>query len=159
MLPLGHSGITAAVARRLDRAADLRAVAVAALLPDLVDKPVALLFPGFAQGWTRLAGHSLAFLALFALASGLAWRRRALILVLACALHLLLDLDFDLPHTTFWPFLGLVPPPHPIPYMDRLWAKMNLYTVGGELAGLACWVALWWEARRGAPGRPRDGAA
>ncbi|HVY62726.1 MAG TPA: metal-dependent hydrolase [Planctomycetota bacterium] len=148
MLPLGHTGITALVARRLDRAADLRAVAIAAVLPDLVDKPIAFLFPGFARGWTRLAGHSLLFLALFALVAGLAWRRRALVLVLACALHLVLDLNFDIPHTTFWPFLGLVPPPHPVPYMERLWEKLNLYTLGGEVAGAACWAALWWEVRR-----------
>jgi hypothetical protein len=149
VLPLGHTGITAWIGRRLDGDADLRAVALAAILPDLIDKPIALLCPGFANGWTRLVAHSLPALALFSATVLLLSGRRGLLLALAYALHLLADLNFDEPQTAFWPFLGVVPTRNPIPWLDRYTLKLGTaYLVAGEIVGLTCWLALWRERRR-----------
>src|SRR6266516_341238 len=50
-------------ARALSREIDARWVAVASLLPDLIDKPLRyMLAPGFTQGNTRTVGHSLTVL-------------------------------------------------------------------------------------------------
>jgi hypothetical protein len=146
MFILGHTGIAAALVRRLDRTASLRAVAVAALLPDLVDKPVALLFPGFANGWTRLAAHSLTGLGVFALGASLVLGRRAWPLVLAYASHLLLDRMWGDPEIVFWPWTGLWVEPHPLSYWERL-GKLDLYTIAGEVAGLAGWWWVWPRER------------
>ena len=59
MLIFGHLGLTLGVARALSREVDVRWVAVAALLPDLLDKPLRVLAPFFTQGNTRTVGHSL----------------------------------------------------------------------------------------------------
>src|SRR5437899_8771220 len=63
MLLFGHIGLTLGVARALSRESDARWVAVASLLPDLIDKPLRyVLAPGFTQGNTRTVGHSLTVL-------------------------------------------------------------------------------------------------
>src|SRR5215471_20488801 len=59
MLLFGHLGLTLGVARALSRESDARWVAVAALLPDLMDKPLRVLAPAFTQGNTRTVGHAL----------------------------------------------------------------------------------------------------
>src|SRR5205814_8380958 len=60
MLVFGHIGLTLGVARALSREIDARWVAVAAVLPDLIDKPLRyVLAPAFTQGNTRTVGHSL----------------------------------------------------------------------------------------------------
>lgn len=145
MLLFGHTGIACTVVRALDPRPRLRWIALASILPDLVDKPIAMLLPGFANGWTRLAAHSLTGLAVFALLAGLRLRARALPLVLAYATHLALDRLWEDPMIYFWPVLGFFPPPHPIPYWDRFWSKGgSVYTMAGEVIGLACWVRLLW---------------
>jgi len=72
MLVLGHAGITTGVVRWFDPRADLRRVAFAALLPDLIDKPIFFLFPEFANGWSRTVCHGATGLAVFA-ALGVVW--------------------------------------------------------------------------------------
>src|SRR6266568_1204707 len=63
MLVFGHIGLTLGVARALSREIDARWVAVASLLPDLIDKPLRyVLAPVFTQGNTRTVGHSLTVL-------------------------------------------------------------------------------------------------
>ncbi len=63
MLIFGHIGLTLGVARALSREIDARWVAVASLLPDLIDKPLRyVLAPAFTQGNTRTVGHSLTVL-------------------------------------------------------------------------------------------------
>ena len=60
MLLFGHIGLTLGVARALSREIDARWVAVASLLPDLIDKPLRyVLAPVFTHGNTRTVGHSL----------------------------------------------------------------------------------------------------
>ena len=60
MLWFGHIGLTVGLARALSREVDTRWVAVAAVLPDVIDKPLRyVIAPAFTQGNTRTVGHSL----------------------------------------------------------------------------------------------------
>src|SRR5262244_3543548 len=59
MLVFGHIGLTLGLARALSREIDARWVAVAALLPDLIDKPLRVCAPAFTRGNTRTVGHAL----------------------------------------------------------------------------------------------------
>ena len=70
MLWLGHIGLTIGLARALSREVDARWVAVAAVLPDMIDKPLRyVLAPAFTQGNTRTVGHSLSMI-LMCMAAG-----------------------------------------------------------------------------------------
>lgn len=144
MFILGHIGLTVAGARAVDRGVDLRWAALLAILPDIIDKPIALLAPGLINHNTRNVGHS--FLAsLFVLAALWALRRRVKnpLLLWACYLgHFLLDRMWrsSYPLIMFWPLLGALPPCAPAKFQDLV------YNIGGELAGLAI---LAERARRG----------
>jgi hypothetical protein len=60
MLLFGHVGLTIGLARALSREVDVRWVAVASVLPDIIDKPLRYcIVPAFTQGNTRSAGHAL----------------------------------------------------------------------------------------------------
>src|SRR5438105_10723922 len=110
MLVLPHVGIAPPAVSALDRSADLRLVALASMLPDLVDKPLELMAARFMNGESRLVGHSLTGLAAFALVAALCWRRAALPLVLAYATHLALDSLWEgPPDVVFWPWLAAIP--------------------------------------------------
>src|SRR4051812_2362484 len=127
MFILGHAGITTAVIRGFDRRTDVRWLALSALLPHLVGKPLALLFPDFANGWTRLGAHSLAGLVVFTLIMTALLRARALPLVAAYVVHLLLDQmwSVDLRHVLLWPFLGFDFPSRSDTFGERMWAKLR----------------------------------
>ncbi len=125
MLVFGHIGITVGVARLAEAATgryyarkpglslsyiDYRFLALGALLPDLIDKPLGLaVFPEFV-GTTRSVGHSLAFSAAILLAWALGYRYRwklvPVSLALGCVCHLVLDGMWRTPETVLWPMLG-----------------------------------------------------
>ena len=108
MLPIGHVAYTLGaweLAReRFDLEADYRLVALAALLPDLVDKPLSLLIFTEARTSQGLA-HTLLLHALILMGTALFWRR-GILYALAFNGHLLLDRMWLYPHTLFYPFLG-----------------------------------------------------
>lgn len=145
MYILGHVGLTVAAARALDRREDARLAMLLAILPDLVDKPLAVL--PVTHGGTRSFAHSLlgagAMLALL-----LARRRpRSALLLWSCyAGHMLLDrmwTDRNLV-ILFWPLLGGFPPRDPdSPGTPHLLA----YNAAGEVLGLAllCLLARRWR--------------
>ncbi|MDA1096818.1 MAG: hypothetical protein O3B84_06135, partial [Chloroflexi bacterium] len=86
---------------------DYRAVAIAAMTPDLIDKPLFVLLPQV------IATRSIAHTVLFTVAITLAlyvFQRRWSIYGLMMAGHLLLDLNprFSLDHI-FWPLFGVSP--------------------------------------------------
>lgn len=153
MFVLGHAGISVGAVAAVDRRADLRWVPFFALLPDLLDKPICALLPGFANGWSRTLGHSLVGLAVFTVVSAAVARKRAWLAVVPYALHFVLDRmwrEVDRP-VLLWPFLGSLPP-HDPPYA-HWWDRFEEpWQLGGELVGLAALAFLVARARLWEPG-------
>src|SRR5262249_17476501 len=117
MLVFGHIGLTMGVARALSREIDARWVVVAALLPDLIDKPLRyVLAPAFTQGNTRPVGHSLTVMLVCMAVVVLPLRRiirAAGIVALLLPMHLLLD-GMWVPNmrvSLLWPWAGNAFPP------------------------------------------------
>ena len=126
MLILGHIGCALAATqtgeaayrktagRGLDAAAklmDYRLLAIGAIFPDIIDKPLSWLVMPETLDTSRLIAHTLLFplllLVVWRLFSG---RRLKFLLPLAIgsALHLLLDAMWGMPNTLLWPFMGWV---------------------------------------------------
>lgn len=127
MFVFGHSGITLGAAAlvsslgilppsRLTRLSsflariDLRLLAFAALLPDVIDKPLGhyLLPSVFANG--RIFAHTLLFTLLLSAIGVILYRRRGRVWGLTLAIgggsHLVLDSMWQTPQTLLWPALG-----------------------------------------------------
>ncbi len=112
MFILGHLGITAALAWLLtwrwpSIRVDYRVVLVAAVLPDLIDKPLGALLGLQARLWA----HTLLFLAALAALSRVPSLRPVTWLAFGVAVHLLLDQIWFEPHVVLWPAYGLAFPP------------------------------------------------
>jgi hypothetical protein len=110
MLPAGHIEYTWGALNLLQRKArlfedaDYRVAALAALLPDLIDKPLSLLVftdSKSSQGLAHtLLVHLLVSLIIFV------WWRKGFVYALAFNAHLLADRIWRYPRTLFFPFLG-----------------------------------------------------
>ena len=108
-----HVGGTLAITRysfRDDRM-DVRLLVVGALLPDLIDTPIGLLWYG-ALGSVRLVAHSLLFGALLMVIVVARTRRgrprkRWMPLAIGVLIHMFLDAMWADPETLLWPFLGV----------------------------------------------------
>jgi hypothetical protein len=110
MLPAGHIEYTWGALNLLQRKArlfedaDYRVAALAALLPDLIDKPLSLLVftdSKSSQGLAHtLLVHLLISLIIFV------WWRKGFVYALAFNAHLLADRIWRYPRTLFFPFLG-----------------------------------------------------
>jgi len=110
MLPAGHIEYTWGALNLLQRKArlfedaDYRVAALAALLPDLIDKPLSLLVftdSKTSQGLAHtLLVHLLVSLIIFV------WWRKGFVYALAFNAHLLADRIWRYPRTLFFPFLG-----------------------------------------------------
>ncbi len=90
---------------------DLRFLVLGALLPDLIDTPIGLVWFSTLQS-VRLAVHSLLAAGLVMTIVLLATRRgrprkRWMPLAIGLLLHLVLDAMWNDPETLWWPFLGL----------------------------------------------------
>jgi hypothetical protein len=154
MLPLGHVAYTWATlhwlqSRQQTIDVDYRAAAVAAVLPDLVDKPLSLTLlsdSGTSQGLAHtLLGQGLLSLAL-------AWYKPEwLVYALIANSHLVADQMWKYPQTLFFPFSGRL---DSWKFMGTPAAMLDAYVeiatrpsiVAVELVGLAL---LGWVARRG----------
>lgn len=109
MLPTGHIEFTWGALNALQHAgafedADYRGVALAAIAPDVIDKPLAVFV--FPQGKAALLfSHTLLLhLVVWAL---VLWRgKRWIPYALAFSAHLLADRMWGFPQTLFWPFRG-----------------------------------------------------
>ncbi len=158
MFILGHTGLATGAVHAIDRKADLRWVPVAALLPDLIDKPLWLLAPWFSNGWTRTAAHSITGLVLFSVIVIWRLRERSWPLVLAYASHLVLDRAWLDMQNLLWPFGGFfLFPPFTKDHAELLWEKFgDLWTLGGEAAGGLVFVALVVRFRLWDPERRRE---
>jgi hypothetical protein len=149
MLFFGHVGITVgavqayAVQRR--RSIDLRKAVFLALLPDLIDKPLGLLYPNAFGNHTRLYAHSLLFsFVLFALFAASNTRIRDRVALWFCLVgHLFMDrMWINSKEYLLWPALGTPPPLSP-GFLRRWYeAFFQPYNFWGELIGLAILVFL-----------------
>lgn len=157
VFPLAHVGFTVAaveLARRVPRFAAVArwpwvAVAVGAMLPDALDKPLGHGILDWGAG--RLFGHSIAFVALLVLTAVALDRRgsrRAAAAVAALAFgsaaHLALDGIWRSPEVMLWPLLG------PIPHGDfqpAQWVAILLSDRFIQVTEAAGAVAVAWSAR------------
>jgi len=136
MFAFGHAGLTVAAVRAVDRDLDLRCAVLMAWAPDLLDKPVRIIFPALVSHNTRGLGHSAAFSLVVLAALLLTQRRpRTALLLWGCYLgHFLLDSMWlhPSPVVLFWPLLGDFPPP----VRGPIFSWLTLWNAAGELAGL-----------------------
>lgn len=109
-MPPGHVAVTWGVARVIQKNnsglthLDYRLLALCGLLPDIIDKPLAILIFTSAES-SQLVAHSLLFHAAFLLGALLFWRR-AVPYVLAFNTHLVLDRMWHHTESFWWPLFG-----------------------------------------------------
>ena len=119
---------------------DYRFVLLGSLLPDIIDKPVFLLFGNTASLSGRDYAHSLLF-NLILIIGGILLSRRGkpwlLSLSIASFIHLIFDQIWNNPVTLFWPLLGKLSSGKTTEWMAEVW--YGLFSPGviiPELAGL-----------------------
>jgi inner membrane protein len=106
---------------------DYRMVIIGSMLPDIIDKPLALMFNSSGLFSGRGYAHTLLF-SLLLLAGGLIFKKPLLlILFIADFSHLLLDEIWDNPVTLFWPFLGKFKITDTEGWISGIWE--NLFTL------------------------------
>lgn len=124
MIFFGHIGLTTGIVQGYEAAAtktagerppiDYRLVMLGAMLPDIIDKPIGLLFRSTFPN-SRLFAHTLLF-SILLLSMGL-WRHRqkhknaVLLLGASSFIHVVLDGMWDIPQTLFWPLYSWSFPP------------------------------------------------
>ncbi|MDD1685459.1 metal-dependent hydrolase [Methanoregula sp.] len=108
---------------------------VSAILPDLLDKPLALLFPGI-LGAGRTIGHTLFFFGIAMVLGFLLWRYRHTLLGVACACaifsHQILDEMWNGPAAWYYPLMG--------PFPNELHPDYVMYSFWREVSTLSEWV-------------------
>jgi hypothetical protein len=166
MFIAGHVGLGLGLLAALRRARgstwaiSLGWVSLFALLPDIIDKPLGLLW--WELGSRRLIAHSLLFSLLTLVCVRLLWPRLASYAWLT-PVHLLLDGMWWSPHTLLFPFLGLRFDPDPLPPESLLkYARLLLWKLThqpdmalGEIFGTAVLAIYLWGRRREAAARQR----
>jgi hypothetical protein len=134
MLLFGHLGVTLGIffglgifIPRLKTIVDPRYLAIGALLPDLVDKPIGRVIFASSVSNGRIIGHTLLFSFLLLLIGIYLYDKRKDIKVLSLAtgafFHLFEDQMWAQPRTFFWPLLGLSFPKDHTDYtgLEYLW--------------------------------------
>jgi membrane-bound metal-dependent hydrolase YbcI (DUF457 family) len=128
---------------------DLRYLAVGAILPDLIDTPIAIAMWSSWQA-PRLMAHSLAFgsMAMVAVLVGTRRgkrRKQWMLVAVGVLMHLGLDAMWADPNTLWWPFLGWeftrVGAATFGAYASAVFS--NPWMWAGEAVGLAYLVFLW----------------
>jgi glucan phosphoethanolaminetransferase (alkaline phosphatase superfamily) len=131
---------------------DLRFLALGAVLSDIVDLPVAILF------WSsyetdKLVGHSTMFavvlmVAVLVLTRRGLWRKRLILLATGVLLHLALDAMWQSPETLWWPFFGSEFTRSGFATYGAYVSEVvsNPWVWVGEIVGLVYLVALWRKA-------------
>jgi membrane-bound metal-dependent hydrolase YbcI (DUF457 family) len=154
---LWHIGASTAFTRYAfrDEAMDLRFLAFGAVLPDLIDLPIGIMW------WNtwhapRLFAHSLLFGSLLMVGVLAATRRgtarkRLMLVAVGVLVHLALDAMWNQPQTLWWPFLGSEFSSTGFDtygqYVADLVRSPMLYF--GELAGLTYLAFLWRRSKLG----------
>jgi hypothetical protein len=135
-----------------DPGVDLRALALGAILPDLIDKPLALLIAPETLGSDRIYAHTLVFALLVMTAGilgtrrGTVARKRAVAFTVGILVHLLLDGLWTTPELLFWPVFGFEFPSRGIETVAELAAEVftDPIVLALEAAGIAYLAWLAW---------------
>jgi len=151
---LWHAGATVAIARytfRDDRM-DLRMLLLGALIPDIVDTPIGLLFYGRLHS-VRLFTHGLLLAAAVMVIVVMSTRRGRprktwMPLAIGLLLHVLLDAMWLDPETLWWPLFGWSFSPTGIDtvsgYIGSVLGDWRVWL--GEIVGLVYLAYLWAAA-------------
>lgn len=134
---LWHVGATIAFVRYAfrDPNMDLRYLALGAVLPDLIDTPLGIIFWS-SVGAVRLVSHSIMFamtvmfVVLIVTRRG-PTRKRWMLVATGLLFHLLLDVMWNQPETLWWPFLG------------SAFTSTGFLTYGAYLANLLTNPVVW----------------
>lgn len=164
MLFFGHVGITIGAAHLISRLnknpdavkkselIDYRFIALSAILPDIIDKPIGILYRSSFGNNTRLAAHTLIFCLFFLIImqiikknKSIRFRSTAAWVVFGFWGHMVLDRMWLARDriTFFYPFLGPIPAWEESPFIRWALLKNNYYTVYGELIGLIFMIYLF----------------
>lgn len=134
-----------------DPKVDVRFLALGALLPNLVDKPLGTIAFADDFGADRIYGHTLAFSTLIMIVTLLGTRRgrvrrQWMALAIGAMLHLVLDGMWASGAVLFWPLLGAEFPMGVVPYWEGFFQRevWSWGTIITELAGLLYLVYLWF---------------
>lgn len=146
-----------------DPAVDLRALALGAIFPDLVDKPLSLLITP-EPATTRLYAHALTFamvglaVAVLGTNRGTAWRKRSVAFAVGLLVHLLLDAMWTAPETLFWPVFGFEFAASGAPTVGQWLVEPFTDPIAAvlEALGLAYLIYLWHRAGLRDPERRRS---
>jgi len=104
---------------------DYRMIIIGSMLPDIIDKPLFLLFSESGLFTGRSHGHTLLF-ALLLLSGGIFSRKSWLLtLALANLTHLILDSLWNDPEILFWPFLGGFEPYEVEGWLTDIWYNLT----------------------------------
>ena len=122
MIFFGHLGITTVAVKTYEKTSnigkksekknflDYRMVLIGAILPDLIDKPLSILFLDRFFHNTRIFAHTLIFnILLFGIGIYLLIKNNknsVFLLSVATTFHLILDSMWDYKETLLWPFFG-----------------------------------------------------
>ena len=170
MLIAGHIGITLALAKYAPRAIaniqgqfgprrgtrtfkpswterlDDRVILAGSMLPDLIDKPLALFIAPTLVGHSlRSYGHTLVFavmlLAVAVVLALLAKRQWPVVLALASSGHLILDTMWYSHRILLWPFTSSTFSPR---FIHEWGPRPDYLYLGAEILGLVviCWIGL-----------------
>ena len=136
---------------------DIRLLLVASLLPDIIDKPLGLLFFRDTFSNSRLFSHTLLFVAVISLAGLYLYRSRGrlwlLVLAFGAFAHLVFDQMWRTPQTLLWPLYGFTFEKVDITdwgsrLLNSLFTDPGVYVP--ELAGIAILIwFIWLTVRRG----------
>ena len=126
---------------------DYRMIIIGSMLPDIIDKPLFILFNESELFTGRSHAHTLLF-ALLLLSGGIFSRKSWLLtLALANLFHLVLDSMWGAPETLFWPFLGSFRPYEAEGWISGLWYNLThlpeIYVP--EIIGLVVTVFLAYK--------------
>jgi hypothetical protein len=92
-----------------------------ALVPDIIDKTIALFFISKPESF-RLWAHSLSFFLFLYISISLIYRKLKIYVWFTMG-HLLLDGMWNQPHTFLYPFLGFQFDPTPVPIVEKSFEK------------------------------------
>ena len=106
-----HNGVVSCVTHLTNRV-DIKLLLIGSLLPDIIDKPVGIVFFADSLARVRAYCHTLLFLVLIFLVGLYLWRSRSrvwlLVLSFGTFTHLILDQMWQSPQVLFWPLYGFV---------------------------------------------------